>query len=161
MGEKKANNFFFPSRKQTQTFEQRGHREAKQLVVSSSPTHTNTTSSSFWRGGCPQHCQGTPLVRHRPLGWAMHLLPAASGHFTSSPALQVASWEITPRHFWRCPQGDAGDEGDFGGAGGTPAVPPALPGTQHTLTHICISLLVPPQQEWRHQGWIKDQAIYY
>lgn len=26
----------------------------------------------------------------------MHLLPAASGHFTSAPALQVASWEIIP-----------------------------------------------------------------
>lgn len=32
----------------------------------------------------------------------MPLVPAGSGHFTSSQALQVVSWEITATQFWGC-----------------------------------------------------------
>lgn len=157
---------FFPSRKQTQTFEQRGHSEAKQLVVSCHhPVITNTTSSSFWGGGLssavaalPKHLPSetqTPGMGHAPPSCCLrtlHLCP-------SPPSGQLGNH---PRHFWRCPQGDAGDAGEFGDAGGTPAVPPALPGTQHTLTHTFVSpSLSHHSRSGEHQGWIKDQAIYY
>lgn len=115
-GRKEGKQLFFPSRKQTQTFQQRGHSEAKQLVVSCHHPPTPTPRAAHSGGGLSSALPGhppsetqTPGMGHAPPSCCLRTLHL----FPSPPSGQLgnhsqALLEMPPgrcrrcRRFWRC-----------------------------------------------------------